>query len=100
MPAWLLLDAAEGALQRQFRRVERLNRSDVQSRHAGIKARGVGNEKRGERFLPPRPTSYFTFSTTSISMGSRLGTRFEVLCTWIQPIIRWNQYLKAARAYQ
>jgi hypothetical protein len=26
----------------------------VQSRHAGIKARGSGNEKRGERFLPPR----------------------------------------------
>jgi hypothetical protein len=31
------------------RRVERLNRLDVQSRHAGIKARNSGNEKREEK---------------------------------------------------
>jgi hypothetical protein len=31
------------------RRVERLNRLDVQVRHAGIKARNSANEKRGER---------------------------------------------------
>jgi len=28
-----------------------LNGLDVQVRHAGIKARGAGNEKRGERFF-------------------------------------------------
>jgi hypothetical protein len=61
----VFLDAAEGLIQRQFRRVERLNGLDVQNRHAGIKARGAGNEKCGERFLPPRSTGYFTFSTTS-----------------------------------
>jgi hypothetical protein len=66
----VFLDPAEGAIQRQLRHVERLDRLDVQSCHAGIKARGSGNEKRGERFLPPRPAGYFTFSTTSISMGS------------------------------
>jgi hypothetical protein len=31
-----------------------LNGLDVQNRHAGIKARDSANEKRGERFLPPR----------------------------------------------
>jgi hypothetical protein len=31
------------------RRVERLNRLDVQVRHAGIKARNNGNEKREEK---------------------------------------------------
>jgi hypothetical protein len=31
------------------RRVERLNRLDVQIRHAGIKARPAGNEKREEK---------------------------------------------------
>jgi hypothetical protein len=77
MPAWLLLDAAEGALQRQFRRVERLNRLDVQNRHAGIKARDSGNEKRGERLLPPRPTSYCTFSTTA-SHGFAAGHESDV----------------------
>jgi hypothetical protein len=55
MPASLLLDATEGLIQRQFRRVERLNRLDAQDRHAGIKPRGSGNEKRGERFLPLLP---------------------------------------------
>ncbi len=30
-------------------RIERLNRLDVQNCHAGIKARGVGNEKREEK---------------------------------------------------
>jgi hypothetical protein len=48
MPAWLLLDATEGAIQRQFRRIERLNRLDAQVRHAGIKPRRSGNEKREE----------------------------------------------------
>ena len=96
----VFLDAAEGQIQCQFRRIERLNRLDVQDCHAEIKARNSGNEKRGERFLPPQSTSYFTFSTTSISMGSRRGTRFEGLCPWIQQIILWNRYLKAARAYQ
>jgi hypothetical protein len=36
-------------MQRQFRRIERLNRLDVQNRHAGIKARNFGNEKREEK---------------------------------------------------
>ena len=43
-------------IQRQFRRVERLNRLDVQSRHAGIKARSSGNEKREEK---PRLKRWF-----------------------------------------
>ena len=49
MPAWLLLDPAEGLIQREFRRVESLNGLDAQNRHAGIKARGAGNEKREEK---------------------------------------------------
>jgi hypothetical protein len=49
MPAWLLLDTAEGPVQRQLRRVESLNGLDAQSRHAGIKARNRGNEKREEK---------------------------------------------------
>ena len=43
---FVLLAAAEGLIQRQFRRVGRLNRLDVQVRSAGIKARNSGNEKR------------------------------------------------------
>jgi hypothetical protein len=45
----VFLDTAKGQMQRPFRRVERLNRLDAQDRHAGIKARGSGNEKREEK---------------------------------------------------
>jgi hypothetical protein len=45
----MFLDPAERLIQRQFRRVERLNGLDAQNRHAGIKARGAGNEKREEK---------------------------------------------------
>jgi hypothetical protein len=45
----MFLDAAEGLIQRQFRRVEKLNGLDAQSRHAGIKARNRSNEKREEK---------------------------------------------------
>jgi len=48
----VFLDAAEGQIQRQFRRVERLNGLDVQGRHAGIKARSSANEKRREWLSP------------------------------------------------
>jgi hypothetical protein len=44
----VFLDPAERLIQRQFRRIERLNRYDVQVRHAGIKPRRCGNEKREE----------------------------------------------------
>jgi hypothetical protein len=45
----MFLGAAEVLIQRQFRRVERLNGLDAQVRHAGIKPRISGNEKRGEK---------------------------------------------------
>ena len=42
----MFLDAAEGVIQRQFRRIERLNGLDVQIRHTGIKPRNRGKAKR------------------------------------------------------
>ena len=62
-----------------------------------LKRVAVGNEKRGERFLPPRPTSYFTFSTTSISMGSRLGTRSSIKLphTYLKLVLNcWNSRIQ------
>ena len=44
----MFLDTAKGPIPRQFRRVERFNGFDLQNGHAGIKAGGGGNEKRGE----------------------------------------------------
>jgi hypothetical protein len=44
--------------------------------------------------------AYFTFSTTSISMGSRLDTNSTAFVFGFHQIIVENQHLKAAMVFQ
>ena len=57
----VFLHALEGQIQSQFRRVERFNGFDMRDGHAGIKAAGGGNEKRGEKQSKNNPAKFRRF---------------------------------------